>query len=202
LALLALMACGGDGDGQGGESAFFSDGFDTPGNWRTRSDPEVEVAYADGGLSIEVKVLDRVVWTVAGQKFTDVLLSVDATPIGGPDDNAYGLMVRHVDDRNFYSFEISGDGYFAVRMPQGALGWEFLVDWTASSAIHKGQATNHLQVKCQGSTMTFYVNDVELTSVVDDRHAKGDVGLIASTFYRAAGTHILFDNFKAAPVSE
>lgn len=201
LVVLGLVACGGGGDGNG-KGLPFSDNFDAPGDWRTISDPEVEIAYADSGLSIEVKVLDRTAWTVASRSFKDMVVSVDATPIGGPDDNAYGLVVRHVDDRNFYRFEISGDGYFAVQAPQGTLGWEFLVDWTESPAIRKGRETNHLKVECRGSTMVFYVNDVELTRVVDNRYREGDVGLIAGTFYTEAGTHILFDNFGVEVMSD
>jgi hypothetical protein len=198
LVLLALAACGGNG----GDTTSFSDDFATPGAWRTSSDPEVEIAYADGGLSIEIKVIDRVAWSVAGLKFKDGVVSVDATPIGGPDDNAYGLVVRHVDDRDFYRFEISGDGYYAVQAPKGSVGWEFLVDWTASEAIHPGRETNRLKVECRGATMTFFVNDVELTRVEDGRYREGDVGVIAGTFYVESGTHILFDNFQIEPLQD
>jgi hypothetical protein len=48
--------------------------------------------------------------------------------------------------------------------------------------------------------MTFLVNGVELTQVEDDRFSKGDVGVIAGTFYAEAGTHILFDNFAVEPL--
>lgn len=193
----ALLACSG---GDGADSVGFSEDFDAPGNWHTSSDPEVEIAYADGGLSIEIKVIDRVAWSLAGRKFRNGIVSVEATPVGGPDDNAYGLVVRHVDDRSFYRFEISGDGYYAVQAPQGDFGWEYLVAWTESPTIHTGRATNRLQVECQGSTMIFSANGVELTRVEDGRYREGDVGVIAGTFYVEAGTHILFDNFRVEPV--
>lgn len=199
LMLLLLTACGGGEDGAG--SVAFSDSFDTPGDWRTSSDPEVEIAYADGGLKVEIKVLDRVAWSVTGRSFSDGVVSVDATPVGGPDDNAYGLVIRHVDDRNFYRFEISSDGFFAVQAPEESLGWEYLVKWTESAAIHPGKETNRLKVECQGPTMVFYANDVELARVQDDRYSEGDVGVIAGTFYAEAGTHILFDNFAVEPLS-
>jgi hypothetical protein len=198
LVTLLLAACGGNG----GETVSFSDNFDTPSDWRTSSDPEVEIAYADGGLSIEIKVIDRVAWSVAGRRFKDGVVEVDATPIGGPDDNAYGLVVRHVDDRNFYRFEVSGDGYYAVQAPRAGVGWEFLVDWTESSAINRGRETNRLKVECRGAAMTFYVNDVELTRVEDGRYREGDVGVIAGTFYVETGTHILFDNFQIDPLGD
>jgi hypothetical protein len=199
LVILALVvACG--GSDAGGDDTGFSESFDTPGEWRTSSDPEVDIQYAQDGLTIEVKVIDRVAWSVAGRKVRDGVISVEATPIGGPDDNAYGLVVRHVDDRNFYRFEISGDGYYAVQAPTGALGWEFLVDWTESAAIKRGRATNLLKVVCEGPVMTFHVNDVELVQVSDERYSEGDVGVIAGTFYTDPGTHILFDNFQVTPL--
>ena len=196
---LSVTACSG---ANGADSNAFTDSFDTPGGWRISSDPEVEIAYANGGLSIEVKVIDRVAWSVAGRKIGDGIVSVSATPVGGPDDNAYGLVIRHVDDRNFYRFEISSDGFYAVQAPTGALGWEYLVDWTESEAIHRGRESNRLSVECQGPTMVFYANDVELARIQDDRFSEGDVGVIAGTFYVEPGTHILFDDFAVEPISK
>lgn len=202
LVLLAAVACGGDDENAEKEAAApFFDGFETPGAWHTSADPEVEIAYSDGGLSIEVKVIDRVAWSTAGRKVKDGVVSVDATAIGGPDDNAYGLVVRHVDDRNFYRFEISSDGYYAVQAPQGSVGWEFLVDWTESPSINRGRETNRLKLEMQGPTMIFYVNDVELTRIEDDRYSEGDVGVIAGTFYVEPGTRVLFDDFSVEPIS-
>jgi len=200
LLALSLVACGGTGGG--GDASSFSDSFDAPGDWQVISDHEVEIAYVDGGLNVEIRVLDRVAWSLAGRTFGDGIVSVDATPVGGPDDNAFGLVLRHVDDRNFYRFEVSSDGYYAVQVPEGAFGWEFLVNWTESPAIHKSRETNSLKVECQGTTMVFFANDVELTRVEDDRYSKGDVGVIAGTFYVEPGTHILFDNFQVERIKD
>jgi hypothetical protein len=176
LVLGAGVDCGGNGDEA--ESIAYSEDFAAPGSWHTSSDPEVDISYHDGGLGIEIKVIDRVAWSVAGRSVADGIVSVDATPIGGPDDNAYGIVARHVDDRSFYRFEISADGYYAIQAPTGSLGWEFLVDWTESVAIHRGRETNRLRVELNGPTMTFWVNDVELARVTDERYTKGDVGVI------------------------
>lgn len=201
LVLVTLVACGGGENGEAAEAkAPFFDDFETPGEWRVSSDPEVEIGYADGGLGIEVKVIDRVAWSTAGRKVKDAVVSVDATPVGGPDDNAFGLVVRHVDDRSFYRFEISSDGFYAIQAPQGSVGWESLVDWTESPAINRGRETNQLKVEMQGPSMIFYVNDVELARVQDDRYTEGDVGVIAGTFYVEPGTHVRFDNFSVDPI--
>ena len=198
--LVLCVACG--ANGEEAESIAYSEDFAAPGSWHTSADPEVEISYHDGGLGIEIKVIDRVAWSVAGRSVSDGIVSVDATPVDGPDDNAYGIVARHVDDRSFYRFEISADGYYAIQAPTGSLGWEFLVDWTESPAILKGRQTNTLSVTLDGPTMTFWVNEIELASVTDERYAKGDVGVIAGTFYDEPGTHILFDNFDVEPLAQ
>ncbi len=203
LFMLALVACGGGGDAEPEPEEVtepYYEDFEAPGNWHVSADPEVEIAYADGGLGIEVKVIDRVAWSTAGIEVDDAVVSVDTTPIAGPDDNAFGLVVRHVDDRNFYRFEISSDGYYAIQAPTDSVGWEFLVDWTESPAINPGKATNRLKVEMLGPTMVFFVNDVELARVEDERYTEGDVGVIAGTFYVEPGTHVLFDNFAVDPL--
>jgi hypothetical protein len=202
LLLFLLAACGGgdDNGGTGAVDAPFFDDFATPGQWHTSSDPEVEILYNDGGLGIEIKVIDRVAWSTANRTVADGIVSVDATPVGGPDDNAYGLVLRHIDDRSFYRFEISSDGFYAIQAPSGSFGWEPLVDWTESPVINRGRETNRLKVEMKGPLMVFYVNDVELARVEDDRYEAGDVGVIAGTFYTEPGTNVIFDNFSVEPI--
>jgi len=202
LLLATLVACGSQGgDGDKPDSLPFEDSFQTQGDWHTTSDPEVEIAYQDGGLSIEIKVLDQVAWTVSGRHFEDFAIDVDATQVGGPDDNSYGVIARYVDDKSFYRFEISGDGYYAIHARDG-LEWIPLVNWTESAAINQGQATNHLRVECQGNNLTFYVNDQLLERATDDRYQQGDVGLVAATLFGEPGTHILFKDFQVTALKE
>jgi len=202
LLLTLLTACGGrDANGDKPSSLPFKDDFTDQGNWHITSDPEVEIAYQDGGLSIQIKVLDRVAWTVSGRQFKDMAVDVDATQVGGPDDNSYGLVARYQDDKHFYRFEVSGDGYYAIHARDGQ-DWIPLVNWTESQAINRGQATNHLRVECQETSLRFYVNGQLLHQVDDDRYRQGDVGLVAATLYSEPGTHILFKNFEVSNLEE
>lgn len=202
LLVTLLTACGSqDGKGDKPNSLPFKDDFTEQGSWHTTSDPEVEIAYRDGGLSIQVKVLDRVAWTVSGRQFEDLAVDVDATQVDGPDDNSYGLIARYQDDKHFYRFEISGDGYYAIHARDGQ-EWIPLVNWTESRAINRGQASNHLRVECRGTSLSFYVNGQLLHQVDDERYSRGDVGLVAATLYSQTGTHILFENFEVSELEE
>jgi len=155
----------------------FRETFDDARNgWTLVQNNQAEIAIGGGQLRITVKQPDSLAWSVAaGKTFGDLTLDVDATPLAGPDDNDYGVVVRRVDDDNFYRFEISGDGYYNIQKRQKGKWQKLIADWTESSAIYKGAATNHLRVICAGRTLTFFVNQVQVAQVTDDAFARGEV---------------------------
>jgi hypothetical protein len=171
---------------------------DARSGWTLVQNNQAEIAIGGGQLRIIVKQPDSLAWSVtAGKTFGDFTLDVDATPLTGPDDNDYGVIVRRVDDNNFYRFEISGDGYFNIQKRQKGKWQKLVADWTESSAIRKGAATNHLRVVCAGRTLTFFVNQVQVAQVSDDTFARGEVGVLAGTLTEP-GVQVAFDNFQVS----
>jgi len=180
-------------------SAPFQDRFDDAQHgWTLVQNNQASITIRQGQLQIVVHQPDSLAWSVARDKsFADLTLDVDATPLAGPDDNDYGVIVRHVDDKNFYRFEISSDGYYNVQKRVKGK-WEKLApDWTPSGAIRKGKATNHLRVVCRGSTLTFYVNQVQLIQVTDASFVRGEIGVLAGTLTQP-GVQIAFDNLQVS----
>lgn len=185
-----LVACG------DGKLPWTDDFSDPTSGWLAESDASAEVEYHDGVMRILVKAPNRLAWAFAEREFSDFRLTVEATQVSGPDDNEYGVLVRMKDNRHFYSFSISGDGYYRVRKYDGEK-WEMLNgdDWLLSDAIHLGATMNLLDVTCQGTTMTFRVNGVRLVEVKDSSYSRGGVGLFAGSFYEPeSGVEIHFDN--------
>jgi len=177
----------------------FRETFDDARNgWTLVQNNQAEIALADGQLRITVKQPDSLAWSVAaGKTFGDLTLDVDATPLAGPDDNDYGVIVRRVDDDNFYRFEISGDGYYNIQKRQKGKWFKLIADWIESSAIRKGAATNHLRVICAGRTLTFFVNQVQVAQVTDDAFPRGEVGVLAGTLAEP-GVQVAFDNVQVS----
>ncbi len=167
--------------------------FDDPGQWTQTSGRQADIAVQDGQLHITLKQSDTVAWSVAQLSLGDLTLEAEATPVEGPDDNGYGLIARRVDDDNFYSFQISGDGYFLIQKRVKATWVNLSGDWQASPAIHTGRATNRLRVVCQGSRLSFFANDTQLAQVTDAEFARGDIGVIAGSLSEE-GVHVAFDN--------
>ncbi len=192
--LLLLTAC--SGAALDGETELpWQEDFSTPGAWLVETDAAAQVAIEEGVLSVHVLVPNQLAWGAAGRDLGDFQLRVEATQVAGPDDNEYGVLVRMQDADDFYRLSISGDGYFLItKFVEGQA--EILgANWTPSAAIQQGQATNVIQVLCQGQELVLVVNGQELARVEDDEFASGDVGLYAGTFYEG-DVEIHFDNLQ------
>jgi len=189
--LLSSVACEG---GQAPTSGDFTDDFSDPASgWEAESDSSAEVGYHEGSMRVLVALPNCLAWASAGRNFSDFHLTVEASQVAGPDDNEYGVLVRMQDADHFYRFSISGDGYYLVNKYDGEEWTVLSDDWSPSDAIHRGAATNVLEVICQGATMTFRVNDVQLVQVEDRDYSQGDIGLYAGSFFDS-GVEVHFDN--------
>lgn len=177
----------------------FRDSFDNVRNgWKLVHSRQADITIEGGQLRIAVKQPDSLAWSIAaGKQFADFTLDVDATLLSGPDDNDYGVIIRHVDDDNFYRFEISGDGYYNIQKRLKGKWEELVPDWTPSDAIHQSKATNHLRVTCAGALMTFYVNQIQLIQITDASFARGQVGVLAGALTEPS-VLVAFDNLQVS----
>lgn len=195
---LSILACSTLSAGSDAPSAgvLFQDDFSDPSSgWDQVRNDEGITDYEDGSYRIFVQSSNIDYWANPNLNFADVNIVVQATKVGGPDDNDFGVLCRYQDAENFYFFIISSDGYYGIGKmkddQQILLSDENLLP---SEDINQGEATNRIQASCVGSTLTLSVNDQLLTRVEDSDFLSGDVGLIAGT-YDTSGTDIHFDDF-------
>lgn len=180
------------------EVSFFFDDFSDPNSgWERQSDATATTDYDAGGYRILVDRPNMTYGSTPSLSFSDVIIEVEATKIAGADENYFGIMCRLQDYNNLYTIAITSDGYYSIGLFED--GW--YVDlgddsYGFSDAIHTGTTSNILRAECIDDTITLFVNNIKVTSLVDDTFATGDVGLIAAAF-DLAGTNILFDNFSA-----
>ncbi len=181
-------------------SQTWQESFDDVGDWLISSDAAADVTVADGQLVVHIRQPGQLAWARTDRSFKNFHLTVDATQVSGPLDNEYGVLFRMDGDNSFYVFSISGDGY--VRVAHYDRGTWLLLgsDWTPSTAIQQGAATNRLEIVAEGSTLTFWVNGVQVTSVTGaDALRRGDIGLYAGAF-NEPGVVIAFDNLIVEPL--
>ncbi len=182
---------------QPASNLLFKDDFsDTSSGWDQVTTDTGVTDYTDGVYRIYVNETGTDVWANPGLDFTDVSVQVEASMVGGPADNDFGVVCRSMDVSKFYFFVISSDGYYGIGKVSDA-GQE-LIGMDAmqpSEAIHQGGEMNTVRADCVGSSLSIYVNGEKLNEVQDTEFASGDVGLIAGSF-DTPGTDIHFDNFS------
>jgi hypothetical protein len=188
----------------GGDNVLVSEDFNDPAahTWDIfTGDPAMSARNDQGRMLLAVNTSDELTWSVledANAAYDDFALEIDATPIDGPTDNSYGVVFRYSDRFNFYSFDISSDGWYRLRVRQGTgagdVQWRKLIDWTQSPLIRGGIAQgNRLGVVAQGEQFTLLVNGQTLAQTSDKTFARGRVGVIAGS-YEQVGVQVAFDN--------
>ena len=55
-------------------------------------------------------------------------LEIEATKEAGPNDNAFGVMVREISSSDYYAYLISSDGYYQVAKLENN-SWAYVSDW-------------------------------------------------------------------------
>lgn len=183
--------------------AYEEDFSDSSSGWDDAFDTHSMKQYGNGRYQIEVTNSNLVAWGLANRDVADFEIAVEARLESEAEDNSYGLLFRFLDRKNFYRFDISGDGFFLVsKFIEGE--WVTLIDdWTPSPAINTGLgADNLLKVRAFGPEITVWVNDQELASITDDALSHGNFGFFASSFSDPY-MWVSFDNLKLwAPEEE
>jgi hypothetical protein len=173
--------------------------FESEEGWVLSSDPVANVTVGDGVLTVHVISPGQIAWATTEAQWQNCTVSVNATQVGGPADNEYGVLLRMTDDSRFIAFSVSGDGYVRVaRYDAGT--WAVLgPDWTPSEAVNQGEATNHLEVTAEGTQLTFRVNGELVHQTEDQEAGLGALGLYAGAFSEG-DVIIAFDNLVVEPL--
>ena len=177
--------------------AYQDDFSDLCSGWGIDETSDYAYGYQDGKFFMDLPVPNVVAVSNAGLSFVDAMIEVDTAQDSTAGDNIWGVICRYLDFDNYYEFDISNDGYFAIF---ALLDGEFvpLQDWTPTQSIGSGDgATNQLAVSCVGETLSLAVNGVQLASVTDSRLTTGDIGFTAGT-YETGGARITFDDLRVA----
>lgn len=199
-----LVACtlGNSGpDACDGEGVVFLDDFsgEQDCGWVLYNRGGTVVQIEDDVLRVSTGQPGQIWWSNPGRNYDDVIITVQARQVSGPNDNAYGVICRYQSVENFYLFLISGDGYYAIgKYQSGDNQITYLSgegQYQFSDVINQGVATNQIRASCIGNELSLAVNGLPLAAVTDPTFVTGDIGLGVSTF--ELGTAVVeFDNVR------
>jgi hypothetical protein len=103
------------------------------------------------------------------------------------------MVFRDDGNGNFYYFHICEDGGYRVSKRLSYSNVKLLQSHY-SSAIHSGLGKpNKIAVVAAGSSMTFYVNEQQITREQDSSYTSGSIALIANPGYGHA-TDVAYSN--------
>jgi hypothetical protein len=178
------------------DNLLWKDDFSDPtSGWDSAVGADGETNYQNGAYKIQVNLPNRDLWANPGLTYVDVIVETDATKVGGPDDNDFGIICRYQDVDNFYFLLISSQGYFGIgKFKEGLSEMIGTPPNPRSDKINQGAAMNRLRAECIGNRLTLFANGEKLIEVQDSEFASGDIGLMAGAF-DTPGTLIVFDNF-------
>jgi hypothetical protein len=185
-----------------GEVIFQDDFSRESSGWDQYQDPNYLSDYHEGAYRIHVLTPNTDAWANPGLDLDNVQIEVDATKVGGPDNNVFGVVCRYQDSRNFYFFLVSSDGYSGIGVYKDGRR-RLLTDESLlpSPAVLHGAQSNHIRADCDGFSLRLFVNGMLVAETQAAEWRSGDIGLLAGT-YDQAGTEILFDNFSAVRPGE
>lgn len=166
------------------------------GNWLFEQDESASTVIANEQLAITITAPNTIQYvTLEDYTFTDFVLEVDAWQRSGPVESSYGILFRKLDGNQFYRFDITGNGLYIVERHDADGRWTRLVpDWTSTAAINQGlNVANRLKVIAAGESLTFYVNEILLTQVIDSAYGGGEIALDAGSF-GGGDLQVTFDN--------
>lgn len=175
---------------------LYQDFFSNPqSGWGELKDTAGVAGYIDGAYHIVINQDQVNLWTHPGKDFSTVHEEVSIMPFAGPKANRMGLICRLQNDKNFYFFVISADGYYGIgKIKDGQTSLLTGDEMLPHNSILTGSQINRMRADCIGNLLTLYVNNVLVTSVQDGDFASGDVGILAGSFDQS-GADIYFDNF-------
>ena len=188
--VLFLIACGNTAVDEQAEEALFTDDFSgtQDASWHLEADDIAGAAIQDGRLIITVNQANTLQYANLKEPlFDNFALEVEVTQLAGSPENSFGVLFRLQSPGEFYRFDITGDGRYAVERRNADGSWTRFSDgWTRATAILTGlNATNRLRVVADGPQLSIFANDVLLQTVTDSAFRDGTIALDAGTFGQA-----------------
>ena len=152
--------------------------------------------YSTGEYFFEAYPESFITFDYYVQEYDNVVISADvrfANPVG--DGGAAILCRLDPDTFNFYSFEVSEDGYYSIYKYENA-EWLPLVEWGYSDfVLQNSQQPFRMSVVCDGDELSLSMNGRLLAEVNDSSFSSGYVGLSASTYVNP-NLAVAYDNLE------
>ena len=180
------------------EGDLWDDFSDKKSGWEHLQIDEGSAGYVGETYQITVNVPNTDIFVTYARIFINSEITVTAVRRKGSDNNNFGIICRFQDPENFYTGQISSDGFAGIfKVEDGKyqlLGHQSMVP---VPEIMGGSGENEIQFECIEKTLTLSVNGILADSQQDDMFKSGEIGLIAGTVDGNTGV-FQFDDLAAS----
>jgi len=158
-------------------TVLYAAGFDALAeDWDTFDDGELSARIvaddpATAGIRLRAEKSGVAISSSERWYFADFDYSVMMAAVGGPENNGYGVVFRHINPDNTYAFTISSDGYYSVERTLNGQAVR-VSDWIRSDTVNTGiGAVNTVRVVGVGGSFRFFINSQAVqVCIPDDRN--------------------------------
>ncbi|HEU4326284.1 MAG TPA: hypothetical protein VFS21_24300 [Roseiflexaceae bacterium] len=158
-----------------------------------------EYRFAGDAYRISVKPAAYLAWSPLEDTYDDAAVEVGVRLLSGPPPTAFGIIFRFQDEDNFYFYNITADGYYALDMKKNGR-WSALLDWARLPG--GGGRERRLRVELAGERMRLFLDGTLLDETSDDNFRRGRIALAVNTFDQGdavvAFRNLLLQNKAAA----
>lgn len=149
------------------ENIFIEDFDNNYNEWHIVDDEYAETSLSNGNYVFEHKIDESgyyVYYPVYIDTDTNFEIETTLYQIRGHDDRGYGLNWGMDDGNNYYTFDITDNGYYRVSKSEDG-EWYDLIDWTESEHIETFGWKNTLLLQKVDNLYNFYINGKFVNSI-------------------------------------
>lgn len=133
---------------------------------------------------LELKKKNLFAWTTCRRyRYSDVCVEADVAIDRDSGYSAVGLILRHLDDENYYYFLVSNRSFFRFDLVFNGTPMR-LIEWTPLPSFLKIDWVQSipLRIIARGSAFSFYLDDEWIGEVTDASISEGRIGFAAQNY--------------------
>jgi len=122
------------------------------------------------------------VFTPAGVSYAEAVLSIDARIIAPAPNSYVALICREQDARTGYLLKVMPEsGEVVIQRLDGGSSAPTPLANAVSAAVKPGNQSNHIELRCAGSSITARINDTDVATAVDGAYPSGGLRIGAGS---------------------
>jgi hypothetical protein len=175
--------------------------IDNRNEWWEEDNTEARARVEGGSLLLESRKAGWSIFKNLGLHAADeIKISAELRRVSGATDTGLGFLWGQSDNKNYYTFCISGNGYYRIAEMKKGVNRP-IRDWLRAQSVNAGNLLNKLTLVLAGGYGEFYVNDALVERIpIQEKSGGGSVGLIVYGLMTIRVHHFLVERLNGQDI--